>query len=118
MNKQYRKGYAFELKVKKHFEDIGFICFRTAGSHSVADVIAMGFGQYLLIQCKAGEGIIPKSEREKLIDVADKVKCIAVLATPDKGKIELKAYTNVFEFYGIMSKCQNTTKSINSSTNK
>jgi len=53
MNK-YRKGYVFELEVKKRWEDQGFSLFRCGGSKPV-DLIALK-RQMLprLIECKAG----------------------------------------------------------------
>ena len=53
MNK-YRKGYIFELEVKKRWEDQGFSVFWCGGSKPV-DLIALKC-QMLprLIECKAG----------------------------------------------------------------
>ena len=52
---RYRKGYIWELEVKKKWEDQGFSVFRCAGSRPV-DLIALK-KQMLprLIECKAGK---------------------------------------------------------------
>lgn len=105
MNKQYRKGYIFEIKVKKHLEDLGILSFRSAGSHSVADIIAIGetipnvnkltsdkIVIVFLIQCKAGKGVISKQERDKLIATSKQHNCYGVIATSVKGKIRCKIY--------------------------
>lgn len=101
MNKQYLKGYRFELKVKKYLEDNSYLCFRTAGSHSIADVIAICYSHTLLVQCKAGKGFISKPKYGKLIKQAEKFRCIPVLATSEKGKITLEAYSNEFDYWDI-----------------
>jgi len=57
-NKNYVKGRAFEYKTKKEYEKKGYLVFRTAGSHSVADLIAVPPISWthewnpILIQCK------------------------------------------------------------------
>lgn len=54
----YTKGRGFEYWVKKKLEANGFTVFRSAGSHSAADLIAIRqlehFTQTCLIQCKTG----------------------------------------------------------------
>jgi Holliday junction resolvase len=49
----YNKGRAFEYQVKLHLIKRGFCVFRTAGSHSPADLIALKAGEVWLVQCKA-----------------------------------------------------------------
>jgi len=39
-NKNYVNGRAREYKVMRELEGLGYICFRTAGSHGICDVIA------------------------------------------------------------------------------
>jgi hypothetical protein len=55
-NRNYRKGRAYEYEIKKRYEKLGYTVFRTAGSHSPADLIAvkniMSRLEVLLIQCK------------------------------------------------------------------
>ena len=109
MNKQYRKGYIFELKVKKYFEDMGLLCFRSAGSHSIADIILIvdtnirpdtkRVPLVFLIQCKAGKGAISLAERKKLIATSKKHMCNSVIATSEKGKIKFKIYITKGKFF-------------------
>jgi len=54
VNKKYRAGRRFEYEVKKYFEKLGWLVFRTAGSHGLADIIAVKESDTLLIQCKYG----------------------------------------------------------------
>jgi Holliday junction resolvase len=63
-NKNYVKGANFEREVKKFYESLGYLVFRTAGSHSPADLIAfpplkdMKEWQPILIQCKATQKLM------------------------------------------------------------
>lgn len=54
VNKNYVSGRAKEYRIKKQFEDKGYIVLRTAGSHGFADLIAIHPNQRLVkfIQCK------------------------------------------------------------------
>lgn len=87
-NKRYRKGYTFELKVKKYFMSQGCHVFRTAGSHSVADLVGFDTETHeaFLIQCKAGLGIISKQELEDLKLVASECGAIPLLVTQNEKK--------------------------------
>jgi len=83
-NKAYIKGYAFEMRVKKYFESIGYTVFRSAGSHSVADLIAFQPPFYpSLIQCKVG-GTMSKKEKDKFCEVARKNNIVAILVSRNK----------------------------------
>lgn len=89
-NKNYVKGRAFEYKIKTWYKKQGYLVFRTAGSHSVADLIAMPplnkieEWNPILIQCKATTGKTYPKELLELEFVAMKYGCRAVLVTKDK----------------------------------
>lgn len=98
VNKNYVKGRAFEYQIKKLYDKKGFMVFRTAGSHSPADLIAFPkivdwfrnkeFGYVpILIQCKNSQ----KKNYEKEITVlkllAEEYGLRALLATKRNGKI-------------------------------
>jgi len=54
MNRNYKKGYAFENKLVNRLKREGWpIVFRTAGSHSPVDVVAINGIAICLFQCKA-----------------------------------------------------------------
>lgn len=92
-NKNYVKGANFERKVKKFYEGLGYLVFRTAGSHSPADLIAfpplgnMKEWQPILIQCKATDKV-RLNEMEELKQVALKYCLVARLAKKTKNNIE------------------------------
>jgi Holliday junction resolvase len=48
----YKKGRAFEYRVKHFLERAGFVCLRTAGSHGFCDLIAIKPDTVQFIQCK------------------------------------------------------------------
>ena len=90
----YSKGRDFEYKVMHRFEEAGYTVFRTAGSHGIADVIAIKKQlvddylestqtEVLLIQCKYGS-LISKKEREKLfaLDLGPQVDCVVAWRKP------------------------------------
>lgn len=51
----YTRGRTFEYRVMAHYRALGYTTLRTAGSHGLADIIAIhpARGEVLLIQCKA-----------------------------------------------------------------
>lgn len=80
----YARGAAFERRVVAKLEAAGWLCVRAAGSHGVADVVALR-GTYngtrvMLIECKTG-GVIPPATWDELYSRAQDVKAWPVLAT-------------------------------------
>jgi len=84
-NSNYRKGADFERRVKKKLESDGWIVFRSAGSHSPADLIAAKRDtqkfEYLLIQCKGGGAGLTKREKAEFKEYAESHGFQAVLAS-------------------------------------
>jgi Holliday junction resolvase len=66
-NKNYNRGRAFEYKVRDYWRGLGYEVFRTAGSHSKADLIALHPRPFatILIQCKTSKGLMTKAERKE-----------------------------------------------------
>ena len=85
---QYEKGARFERRIKKHFEALGWICFRSAGSHSPADLICIRKGETLLIQCQT-EKYFPPAKKAQLIELANENVCQYCFAWRNGKKIEL-----------------------------
>lgn len=90
VNKNYRSGYRFELRVKKYLEARDYICFRSAGSHSPADIIALktvptGTLVYL-IQCKHGTGRISNEELMKFAEIPNMWNVVSVLCKNNKKR--------------------------------
>lgn len=52
-NRNYEKGYRHERAIMQWLKEKGFSTYRSAGSHSQADLIAISQGHVLLIQAKA-----------------------------------------------------------------
>lgn len=85
-NNNYRRGADFERTVKKYLEDAGWSCFRSAGSHSPVDLVALRDGAVLLVQCKT-DGRISPAEREQLVLLAQENRCQAVVAKREKRQL-------------------------------
>jgi Holliday junction resolvase len=72
MNKLYRKGYYYELKVKQFLLSENYLVWRSPGSKSPVDIIAIDDKGYVrLIQVKSHENI-KKEELETLRELAKK----------------------------------------------
>jgi len=72
MNKLYRKGYYYERKVKQILEKDGYLVWRSPGSKSSIDIIAIDDkGNVRLIQVKSHKNI-KKEEIETLKELAKK----------------------------------------------
>ena len=63
-NKNYEQGRRLEYRTIKNFEDMGCTAIRTAGSHSLVDVIAWDTRSIWLTQIKSGSGRMTPAEIE------------------------------------------------------
>lgn len=86
--KPYRKGYLFELRVKKHFEQLGAYTIRSAKSHGVYDIIAIKNGIVYGIQCKTN-GRLNSHSKHLMLSLYEKHKILPVLAFSDNRKLIL-----------------------------
>lgn len=66
---KYLKGARYERKIVNAFRDRGILSFRSAGSHSPIDVVAVDSDSRIihLIQAKAGDSYT-KSYKKKLLE--------------------------------------------------
>lgn len=62
----YQVGYYYERKCQKELEEKGYNTFRTAGSHSVLDVLAMKKKELRLIQVKSTKSKSRNYAKEEL----------------------------------------------------
>lgn len=64
------RGAVFEHKIKRYLEQYGWTVFRSAGSHSCADLIAFKEGNYpIWVQCKASSKLnISPKERNAMLE--------------------------------------------------
>lgn len=66
-SKAYNRGSAFERRVKRELEDVGYYVMKSGGSKGPADIIAIDTtGTAFLIQCKK-DGKLSKKEWEDLV---------------------------------------------------
>lgn len=66
----YSRGARFEYRVRDALIALGYIVIRAAGSHGIADLVALHRHRLLLVQCKRN-GTCPPAEREELERLAD-----------------------------------------------
>ena len=79
-NSNRRRGDYFERRTKAALEAQGWLVTRSAGSLGVADLVALCGGRTpLLVSCKLN-GRLPRSERDALVDAADRAGADAILA--------------------------------------
>lgn len=93
-NKQYQRGSAFERRVKKQLEGLGWFAVKSAGSKGKVDVMAVRSGcKPLMIQCKL-TGKITKAEAKELDELACSFDCFAFIAQNARGKTMLRNVIN------------------------
>lgn len=85
----YEKGRSFEYRVKRHLEGMGYTVFRSGGSRSLADLLAMRRGEVLLVQCKT-DGYLNPKRRERLRILAGNLGARAILAHRKGGNLTLE----------------------------
>jgi len=98
-NKNYIKGRAFEYTIKKKLEAEGWTVWRTPGSKSKTDLIAiqkaiwknMGgtaeMPSVLFVQCKSGSARMSKKDKAELLELSESVGAEAMYAYKPKGRI-------------------------------
>lgn len=75
----YARGTAFEMKCAAYLAERGWFVIRSAGSHGLADVVAIAPAAVVFVQCKA-TGTIRGSEWNRLWEAAQAVNTLPVLA--------------------------------------
>ena len=68
-NLRYRQGANFERAAKKKLEKENWYVLRSAGSHSVVDLVCFRGGEVRLVQCKV-DGYLSSGERGQLLELA------------------------------------------------
>lgn len=75
----YRRGRRFEYRVRDDLKSLGLIVTRSPASRSPVDLIAIGDGVLLFIQCKTG-GCLPPKEWNEIYNLSSGVNAIPILA--------------------------------------
>ncbi len=88
-----QRGSNFERRIKKWLEDRGWTVFRSAGSQSAADLIALRPGIIVLaVQCKAShKPALKKDEIAGLLDLQD-LGAITLVISRDQTNHAIKVY--------------------------
>jgi Holliday junction resolvase len=87
----YARGRAFEYRIKKHLEALGYRVIRSAASHSPIDLLAGGSGggsipPIVAVQCKTGKARTTLAGRKEFFEWADKFGAEAFIASRPQGK--------------------------------
>ena len=80
----YTKGADYERELKKRCEEQGYYVVRSAGSHGVADLVALSRCSVILIQCKSGKTGPKKEDFEKLENTAQAIGALAYMCWKTK----------------------------------
>jgi len=92
-NRKYEKGRRAEYAIMKRLKEEGYICSRSAGSHSAFDVVAVNSEHVRLIQSKFGENgsaiAAARTELEKIKVPLNCVKEIWSRKSREEWKIEV-----------------------------
>jgi hypothetical protein len=87
-NKNYKAGYRVENKLVNNLKKSGYdIAVRTAGSHSLFDVIGVHSRSATMafFQCKKHKGLVEKEKSDELFDILYPLKnCYAYNVWPDR----------------------------------
>jgi Holliday junction resolvase len=94
-NRNYQRGRAFEYKVKKHYESLGWFVVRAAGSKGPADLLAVpGWDDpaigVMTIQCKTRRPT--EADKTKLREFSKKYKIWCFLAYLEPGRRYCASY--------------------------
>jgi Holliday junction resolvase len=85
---RYTRGADFERKVKKHLELHAWSVTRSAGSHGLADLVAVAPGPTVAyIQCKR-DAKLSNQERSDLVLHCMAFDCVPILAHKDGKEIK------------------------------
>jgi len=87
--KPYKKGRQFEYRVKNYLQSKGYFVLRSPRSAGLVDLVAIKQGEVLCIQCKTRKRNFREPERKKLIELAESIGAIPVLAYRDKPRYKL-----------------------------
>lgn len=80
------QGARLERRVRAELEEIGYVTLRSAGSKGKVDVVAFGYDEVLVVQCKWTNPQISPAERQGLLEVELLSGAIPLVASNDRGK--------------------------------
>ena len=98
----YERGRNFEYRVKKFFESLGYFVVRSAGSHTMCDLVCLKpdlldmCSTVRLVQCKYGDSYMSKGEVERFKNLCkDLYACGYIALTNKNGKIYFRMLQDI-----------------------
>lgn len=94
----YRAGTRIEHLVRDDLTAFGYYLVRSSGSKGAADLVAVGQGLVLFVQCKRLTPQIPPHERAALVQLADRLGVVGVpvvACKPQRQPIAYRTLTGV-----------------------
>ncbi len=85
-NRHYDRGRRFEYRIARLYREQGWFVFRSAGSHSPADLVCARAGEIIAIQCQREKYFAP-GKVEQLQELARENGWRAMLYWVEKRKI-------------------------------
>jgi Holliday junction resolvase len=92
-NPNYIRGRRLEYDTVDTLRAMGYYTMRSAGSHTVIDIIAWLQGYRLAIQCKSGDSSFGKDDQESLIRASLELEALPVLVTRKNRKTSWQTVT-------------------------
>lgn len=93
----YRRGVYREKRTADHLRDEGYVVVESRGSHGVADLVALKWGQCLLVQVKT-KAQLTHEAWNGLYDAARETDSVALVADwPKRGTLRLRRITGLHE---------------------
>jgi Holliday junction resolvase len=84
----YKRGYAFERRVRLRLEKEGWFVVRQ-GKSAFPDLVCLKKGAIMFVECKV-DGYLNPSDRKRLAEISTEVGAEAVLASRAGGRIIFK----------------------------
>jgi Holliday junction resolvase len=100
-NHNYNRGRRFEYRIARLYREQGWFVFRSAGSHSPADLVCAKAGEIIAIQCQTDKYFAP-AKVEQLVELARENNWRAMLYWTEKHKTQTKE----IEFKEEVPACQ------------
>ena len=95
---RYTRGRDFEHRISRRLEQAGYAVIRAASSKGAADLVAIGHGHTLLVQCKLAGSSLPPAEWNALYRLARQGDGLVPIAAFGRGAGRPPAFYELLDF--------------------